>query len=69
MRRELEPLQVAARLAELAGLYVPETIEEGMHRLARERPPDDEPFDRAVERRLAELRALDDLTRYLHHQR
>lgn len=69
MKRELDPSAVEARLAELAALYVPETIEEGQRRLERERPRVEEPFEQAVERRLEELRALDELARYLHQRR
>lgn len=57
MARELEPAVVARRLALLAAIYVPETVEEGRARLRL--------FAAAVARRLEELRALDDLTRYL----
>ena len=65
MARDLDPAVVAARLATLAALYVPETVEEGRARLrADELAPD--AFAAAVARRLDELRALDDLTRYLH---
>lgn len=66
---ELDPRLVAARLAKLASLYVPETIEEGRARLARERPPRDETFEQAVARRLGELRALYDLALYLRQGR
>lgn len=61
-------MEVAARLARLRALCVPETIEEGRRRLADEAvaAARAEPFERAVERRLAELRALCDLAAYLH---
>jgi hypothetical protein len=69
MRRELDPEQVAARLEELRACYVPETLEEGRLRLARERPRSIEPLEKLVERRLGELRALDELARHLHRER
>ena len=68
MARDLDVSAVAQRLAVLASLYVPETVEEGRARL---RAADSAPhaFATAVARRLDELRALDDLTRYLHAAR
>ena len=68
MARELDPVAVAKRLAELGALYVPETVEQGRTRLLYEArsPPT---FASAVARRLEELRALDELTRYLHAHR
>lgn len=70
MKPDVDPLRVAARLAELRELYVPETTEESRRRLAQERPEEiAESFERAVERRLAELRALDELARHLHRHR
>jgi hypothetical protein len=68
MEREHDPAAVQARLEQLAALYVPETIEEGEQRLERERPRVAELFENAVERRLEELRALDELARYLHQR-
>jgi hypothetical protein len=68
MKRELVPAQVAQRLAELSALYVPETVGEARARLRREELASDA-FASAVARRLEELRALDDLTRYLHGNR
>jgi hypothetical protein len=65
MRNDLSPAAVRRRLAQLRALYRPETLEEGRRRLAADRPPE-VPFARAVARRLAELRALSDLTTYLH---
>lgn len=67
MKRDLDPIEVAANLARLRGLYRPESIEEGRVRLERERPT--EPFEIGVARRLRELRALDEVTRYLHRKR
>jgi hypothetical protein len=65
MNRELERDVVARRLARLAELYVPETVVEGRARL-RADASSPETFARAVALRLDELRALDELTRYLH---
>ena len=65
MKRELAPSVVERRLAALAALYVPETVEQGRARLRREALSPDA-FASAVAARLDELRALDELTRYLH---
>ena len=65
MRPELDPARVGRRLAALAALYVPETVEEGHARLRRDAMSPDV-FAANVARRLGELRALDELTRYLH---
>jgi len=65
MKRELDPVLVSRRLAELAELYVPETVDEGRARLRGDRLCA-EAFASGVARRLDELRALDELTRYLH---
>lgn len=67
MKGDLAPESVAARLAQLRALYVPETLEEGRARLAHQAP--EESFDRGVARRLAELRALCELTSHLHRAR
>jgi hypothetical protein len=56
---------VARRLAELRRRYVPETVDDARVRLARERPVIDEPLELGAARRLAELRALCELTRHL----
>jgi hypothetical protein len=64
MTRDLDPAEVARRLAALAAIYVPETVEEGRARL-RDDAAQPEVFATAVARRLDELRALDELTRYL----
>ncbi len=69
MSPDLDPRQVEARLAALRAIAVLETVEEGIRRLERERPRTIESFARRVERRLAELRALDELARHLHQQR
>ncbi len=65
MASELDPRAVANRLAELARLYRPESVDEGRDRLRADAAAPDA-FASAVARRLDELRALDDLTRYLH---
>jgi len=62
---ELRPEDVAARLAVLRALYVPESIEEARLRLERERPEPEESFDQAVARRLRELRAVCDLVNHV----
>jgi hypothetical protein len=64
MTRELDPERVARRLAALAASYQPETVGEGRARLRIDAMAP-ESFATAVERRLEELRALDELTRYL----
>ncbi len=68
MVREPRPEDVAVRLAQLARLYVPETVSEGRARL---RSDVMSPDTRAstVAKRLEELRSLDDLTRYLRAPR
>lgn len=68
MKADLDAAAVARRLALLAKLYVPETVAEGRARLRAEGLAPDA-FATAVARRLDELRALDDLTRYLHRGR
>jgi hypothetical protein len=65
----LEPARVAARLAELGRLVVPETIAEGQARLARERPVVARSLAETAARGLAELRALCALTEHLHAPR
>jgi hypothetical protein len=65
MRRNLDPRDVARRLATLRAMYVAETVDEGRARLRAEAMSVDA-FATSVARRLDELRALDDLTRYLH---
>jgi len=60
------PPSVAERLSVLRALYVPERRIEARARLAEERTLAKEPFERAVARRLSELRELSDLTRHLH---
>ena len=69
MAGELSAADVAARLDELRRIYVAETVEEGCAGLERERPLPTEPFASAVARRLEELRALSELTTYLHRRR
>lgn len=65
MNLDLSPTLVAKRLARLRELYVPETEEEARLRLLPE-PRRDILFADGVARRLAELRALCELTAYLH---
>lgn len=60
----IDPDLVAQRLAQLAALYVPETVEEGRARLQAEAMAPDA-IASTVAQRLDELRALDDLARYL----
>jgi hypothetical protein len=69
MAHDLEPLMIAARLATLRALYVPETVEQARERLARERPPSRESPAQVATRSLAELRALCELARVLHAAR
>ena len=68
MRSELDPTRVARRLAQLAASYVAETVEAGRARLRAEALAPDA-FVATVAGRLDELRALDELTRYLHRRR
>jgi hypothetical protein len=68
MRREPTPVEVAARLAELGRIFVPETIREGRERLRRD-AMSPEAIASTVHSRLEELRALDELSRYLHRRR
>lgn len=70
MSRDLDAATVAARLDALRAHYVPECVAEARARLARERPVGPrEPFERAVARRLVELRALCELARHLQSRR
>jgi hypothetical protein len=68
----LDPEQVAERLEALRQLYVPVSIEEARAWLESERRPPargtsaDPAFAETVQRRLDELRALCELTQYLH---
>ena len=64
MRCDLAPASVSARLGLLRALYVPEPQEEARARMVQ--PPARESFERGVARRLAELRALCELTQHLH---
>ena len=68
MRDELDPRAVARHLDALRALYVPETVDAARDRLERERPLTTESFARAVERRLGELRALDELVRHVQRR-
>lgn len=69
MRRELTPQLAAQRLEVLRALHVTERDEDARQRLERERPVCVEPFERAVARRLEELRALCNLAAHLHRGR
>lgn len=75
MATEIDPSAANRRLARLAELYVPETIEEGRlrldadQRLAAAQAAEREGFDAAASRRLEELRALCELTKVLHAAR
>jgi len=60
----LDPAAVALRFAELAAIYVPETVEAGRARLRAEAMAPDS-IASTVAQRLEELRALDELARYL----
>ena len=60
----MRPDAVARRLQRLRELYVPESAAEATARL-REEAQSPEAFAGAVARRLEELRALDELQRYL----
>ena len=64
---DLDPAVVAHRLAALAASYVPEPVEAGRARLRADAMAPDA-FPTAVARRLEELRALDELTRYLQRK-
>lgn len=68
MKSDLSPSAVAQRLEALRALYRPETALDGRRRLAAE-AKQDVPFATAVARRLEELRALCELTDYLHSPR
>jgi hypothetical protein len=52
VKRALDPIEVAARLAELRQLFVPETLDEARNRLLRDDPDN-----------VVELRFLDELAR------
>jgi hypothetical protein len=65
MSRDPSPAAVAGRLAELSRIATLETVAQGRARLRAEALASDA-FATGVAQRLEELRALDDLTRYLH---
>jgi hypothetical protein len=65
LKPRFSPEIVAARLEVLRRISVIERDDEARSRLARERPRTHESFERAVERRLGELRALCELARYV----
>jgi hypothetical protein len=60
------PAGVAERLKQLAAIFVAERDAEARARLQREADALTEPFAVAVARRLEELRALSELSDYLH---
>ena len=64
MTRELGPVAFRGCLEVLHASWVPLSASEA--RLQMEPPPSRRPFTQAVQARLAELRALDELTRHLH---
>jgi hypothetical protein len=64
MPRELDPAAVRARLEFLRASWTPRSADEV--RALMEPPPRPKSFAVAVAERLAELRALDALTRHLH---
>ncbi len=64
MPREFDPVAVRARLEFLRASWVPLSAAEA--RLQMEPPRARKTFAQAVAERLAELRALDELTRRLH---
>ncbi|MCR9162359.1 MAG: hypothetical protein ACE37F_31530 [Nannocystaceae bacterium] len=66
-RRELDPAVVSKRLSWLREHWTPEAIESARARMQPQ--PKAETFADGVARRLAELRALDELTRRLHQAR
>lgn len=63
------PPGVTQRLEQLAALYVAERDTDARRRLAAERPQRRGPFADVVARRLAELRALDELRAHLRRGR
>ncbi len=68
-RQSGPPPGVAERLQRLRALYIPERDVDARQRLADEARAAAAPFAIAVARRLEELRALSDLTTYLHRRR
>ena len=64
MPPDLSPPAVARRLERLRALHVAVTEEEARQLMSP--PRDDRPFVEAVAARLAELRALTELTAHLH---
>jgi hypothetical protein len=72
MSPDLSPARVALRLERLRASYVAESAEDARRRLAREAESEgrrNTPLAEAAARRLAELRALCELTDYLHRRR
>jgi hypothetical protein len=67
MKADLSPAAVRARLDRLRAICVPEGLDDGRRRLAAEARRD-VPLERAAAARLADLRALCELTAYLHRR-
>lgn len=67
MKRDLSPVAVSARLERLRAIAMLEDVETTRARLDADRAPP-VPFAEAVARRLAELRALFELTEYFHRR-
>ena len=61
----MTPEQVASRLAVLRRLYTPEPLDQARQRLELERPRVAASFAERAARSLSDLRALDELSRYL----
>jgi hypothetical protein len=66
MSRDLSPAAVAARLSWLRSAYVPMREEDARARMEHTIRPSSRGFAEGAQRRLAELRALCDLTAHLH---
>jgi predicted component of type VI protein secretion system len=67
MKRDLSPERVALRLARLRSIFIPETLEDARRRPREKASPSLSPP--AVAQRLAELRALLELTAHFHARR
>lgn len=69
MKGDLDPTMVAANLAELRAIYVPEHVAAARFRLDAEYPKQRETFEQRAGRSLRELRALCELAGYLRRGR
>jgi hypothetical protein len=69
MSHDLSPEAVAARLRELQAAWIAEDEHSARARLEPSRPRSSNTFDEEVSGRLAELRALLELTAHLHSAR